>query len=66
MLDNAQCQSGHSLVIDGGSSQSLFSRPLILTFYLDCHPFILAKSVKKKKKKIPFTKLTFLVIKNQL
>lgn len=64
MLDNAQCQSGHSLVIDGGSSQSLFSRPLILTFYLDCHPFILAKSLKKKK--IPFTKLTFLVIKNQL
>lgn len=48
MLDNAQCQSGHSLVIDGGSSQSLFSRPLILTFYLDCHPFILAKSLKKK------------------
>lgn len=27
---------------------SLFSRPLILTFYLDCHPFILAKSLKKK------------------
>lgn len=52
MLDNAQCQSGHSLVIDGGSSQSLFSRPLILTFYLDCHPFILAKSLKKKKNSI--------------
>lgn len=48
MLDNAQCQSGHSLVFDGRSSQSLFSRPLILTFYLDCHPFILANSVKKK------------------